>query len=79
MPFSTYFSVHRVQVEQAIQRSISELYVQEPNEPLRFLAEHLVSQTAAAAAAAAAAPTPRLTGSTGGGWTTKGWLLSLAP
>ena len=72
MPPSAYFSTHRVPVEQAIQRSVSALYVLEPDEPLRFLAEHLVSQTAAPAL-------PKLTESTGGCWTSKGWLLSLAP
>ena len=43
---SAYFEKHRAPVEEAVRRALAALFTQEPDEPLRFLAEHLVSQTA---------------------------------
>ena len=46
MPFSTFFSEHRVPVEIAIKHSMLAMFKEEPEEPLRFLGQHLIGQAA---------------------------------
>ena len=41
-----YFSEHRVTVEKAVQHSMLAMFEEEPEEPLRFLGQHLIGQAA---------------------------------
>ena len=85
---NTYFDQHREPLEIAIARSLTALYQQQPDAPLRFLVQHLAAQVDPPELAT---PQPALTEVTSpvdakrhamascGEWTAKGWLLSLAP